>query len=73
MKVLLISEHYECLIGGTAIYTDSVSNALAFRKIEVELIVPNDREVDELKIVSKNDFLRVHYIGSPQIKRRFCH
>lgn len=67
MKVLLISEHYDYLIGGTATYVKSVSNALASRKIKVELIVPNTQESTKLKIVDKNDFLRVHYIGSQQI------
>lgn len=75
MKVLLISEHYDSLIGGTATYVQSVSNALAFRKVQVDLIVPNNQDSNELTIVDKNDFLRVHYIGSPQIldsnKRRW--
>ncbi len=67
MKVLLISEHYDSLIGGTATYVKSVSKALAFKKVQVDLIVPNTQDSNELTIVDKNDFLRVHYIGSPQI------
>ena len=67
MKVLLISEHYDSLIGGTATYVKSVSDALAFRKVQVDLIVPNTQNSNELTRVDKNDFLRVHYIGSPQI------
>ena len=67
MKVLLISEHYDSLIGGTATYVKSVSNALAFRKVQVDLIVPNSQNSNELTIVDKNNYLRIHYIGSPQI------
>lgn len=67
MKVLLISEHYDSLIGGTATYVKSVSSALAFKKVQVNLIVPNTQDSNELTIIEKNDFLRVHYIGSPQI------
>lgn len=67
MKAILISEHYDFLIGGTVTYVNSVSNALASRKIEVELIVPNTQEITELTVVNKTNFLRVHYIGSPQI------
>ena len=67
MKIVLVSEHYDSLIGGTATYVKSVSNALAFRKVQVDLIVPNTQDSNELTIVDKNDFLRVHYIGSLQI------
>jgi glycosyltransferase involved in cell wall biosynthesis len=67
MKVLLISEHYESLIGGTATYVKAVSNALASRKVKVDLIVPNVQENTELEIVNINDYFRIHYIGSPQI------
>lgn len=67
MKVLLVSEHYDSLIGGTATYVKAVSNALASRKIKVELIVPNTQDTNELNVVDKNDSLRIHYLGSPQI------
>ncbi len=67
MNIILISEHYDSLIGGTATYVKSVSNALASRKVKVELIVPNTQEKKEIEIVSKNDFLRIHYLGSQQI------
>ncbi len=67
MKILLVSEHYDSLIGGTATYVKAVSNALASRKIKVELIVPNTQDTNELNVVDKNDYLRIHYLGSPQI------
>lgn len=67
MKVLLISEHYDSFIGGTTTYVNSVSDALAARKVEVELIVPNTHTNIPLEIVTKTDYLRIHYIGSPQI------
>ncbi|MBA2750007.1 MAG: glycosyltransferase family 4 protein [Tatlockia sp.] len=67
MKILLVSEHYDSLIGGTATYVKAVSNALASRKIKVELIVPNTQDTNELNVVDKNDYLRIHYLGSLQI------
>ncbi len=67
MKILLISEHYDSLIGGTATYVKSVSNALSAREIEVDLIVPNTQDSKDVIVVDKSDFLRVHYISSLQI------
>ena len=69
MKLLLISEHYESVIGGTATYVHAVCNALASasEKLQVDLIVPNHEESINLKIVHKTDNFHVHYLGSPHI------
>lgn len=69
MKVLLISEHYESVVGGTATYVQAVCNALtsSSKELQVDLIVPNHEESIGLKIVNKADNFRIHYLGSPQI------
>ena len=68
MKIVLISEHYESVIGGTATYVQGICNSLAFfKELEIDLIVPNHDDNASLKIVSKAANFRVHYLGSPLI------
>ena len=69
MKIILISEHYESIIGGTATYVQSVCNALASTpgRLKIDLIVPNHEEISDLKIIQKADNFHIHYLGSPQI------
>lgn len=67
MKIILISEHYDSFIGGTSTYVKSISNALASRGVTVDLIVPNQTDTQNLKIVSEGENLKVHYLGSFQI------
>jgi len=69
VKILLISEHYESVIGGTATYVQAVCNALtsSSKELQVDLIVPNHQESTRLKIVNKAENFHIHYLGSPQI------
>lgn len=81
MNIVLISEHYAPLTGGTATYASKVSQYLAANpSLNVRLIVPSESEKGKIEVKKENG-LEVWYIGigealrtqtTKEAKRFFC-